>query len=53
MTGYRFHFNELLRCVLLAIVFVVFAALSFILIIALLSGWPKMLHRGGAVIGPW
>jgi len=40
----RLNGSELVRYFFLALVFVVMAGLSIVLIIALLSDWPKILH---------
>ena len=44
MSRYRFDFSEGVRLVIMVLVFAIFAALSVVLIIALLSDWPKVLH---------
>jgi hypothetical protein len=44
LSRYRFNPGELLRYIVLALVFAIFAGLSIVLIIALVSDWPKMLH---------
>jgi hypothetical protein len=53
MTGSRLDINERLRCLLLAVVWCSYAALSIFLIIALLTDWPEILHRYGSRLGPW
>jgi hypothetical protein len=53
MTGYRLSFNDQLRCLALAAVYVTYSALALFLMVALLTDWPEMLHRVGARLGPW
>ena len=53
MTRYRLDFSEWLRCLLLAVVWFSYTALSILLIIALLTDWPEILHRDGTRLGPW
>ena len=50
---YRLDFNERLRFVLLAVVWLSYTALSILMIIALLTDWPEILHREGSRLGPW
>ena len=44
MSRERLDHSEVLRYFFLALVFVVMAGLAIVLIIALLSDWPKILH---------
>ena len=44
MSRHRFNFSEGFQLVIMALVFAILAGLSIVLIIALLSDWPKMLH---------
>ena len=53
MSGYRLEFNERFRCLLLAVVWCSYTALSIFLIIALLTDWPEILHREGSPLSPW
>jgi hypothetical protein len=53
MTGYRLDFNDWLRCLLLAVVWISYSALSIVLIIALLTDWPEILHQNGSPLSPW
>ena len=46
-------FNDFVRCLLLAVVWFSYTALSILLIIALLTDWPEILHRGGNALSPW
>jgi hypothetical protein len=48
---YRLDFEERLRCLLLAIVWLLYAAISVLLITALLTDWPEILHRYGRQLG--
>jgi len=52
MTRQGLDFNERLRCLLLAVVWFSYSALSILLIIALLTDWPEILHRQGGRLGP-
>ncbi|MCU1264836.1 MAG: hypothetical protein JWM21_1154 [Acidobacteria bacterium] len=49
--GNRLDFDEKLRCALLVLVWFLYAALSILLIIALLTDWPEILHRYGTQLG--
>jgi hypothetical protein len=51
MTGYRLDFNDRIRCLLLAVVWFSQAALSILVVVALLTDWPEILHRYGSQMG--
>jgi hypothetical protein len=51
--SYRLDFKDGLRCLLLAIVWLSYTALSILLIVALVTDWPESLHREGTRLGPW
>lgn len=53
MTRAELNFNDRLRCLLLAVVWFSYAALSILLIIALLTDWPEILHQTGSPLSPW
>jgi hypothetical protein len=53
MTHYRLDFHERLRCLLAAAVFLAYTTLSILLIAALVSDWPSILHNYGPRMGPW
>lgn len=53
MSRADFNFPEWLRGLLLAMIWLSYTALSIILIIALLTDWPQILHREGSRLGPW
>jgi len=53
MTRVGFEFNDRLRGVLLVAVWLSYTALSILLIIALLTDWPEILHRDGSRLSPW
>ena len=52
MTHYRLDFHERLRCLLAAAFFLTYATLSILLIVALVSDWPPILHGYGTRMGP-
>jgi hypothetical protein len=52
MTRNGLSFDEGVRCLLAAAVLLTYSALSFLLIIALLTDWPESLHGGATPLGP-
>jgi hypothetical protein len=53
MTTGETNLNDRVRFVLLVVVWLSYTALSILLIIALLTDWPEILHRNGRSLGPW
>lgn len=53
MTSGEINLRDRLRFALLAVVWFSYTALSILLIIALLTDWPEILHRDGSSLGPW
>ena len=45
--------SDRLKGLLLVVVWFSYSALSIILIIALLTDWPEILHREGSRLSPW
>ena len=53
MTRNGLSINEAVRCLAAAVVLLTYSALSFLLIIALLTDWPEILHGGERTFGGW
>jgi len=53
MTRHGLNRDDRLRCLMLAVVWFSYTALSILLIIALLTDWPEILHQNGSRLGPW
>jgi hypothetical protein len=53
MTRDDSHRDDRIRGLVLVIVWLSYTALSILLIIALLTDWPEVLHREGVRFGPW
>lgn len=53
MKGDETNLNDRARFILLAVVWLSYTTLSVLLIIALLTDWPEILHRNGRSLGPW
>lgn len=45
--SYRYKLSKIIRYLILGIVFAIFAALTLVMMIALLSDWPEILHGSG------